>query len=92
MYPEDIKLYLDSNNFKKYLNRKELKQSDNSGYDLRANPDLDNYVYKMDNSIMMSIYNKGASDITDITTYPKDNSKYEHPFEYMAYTLTDKLM
>jgi hypothetical protein len=82
-YPEDIKKYLDSNNFKKYLNRNEINQP------LRANPDLDNYTYKMGDSIMMSVYNKNASDITDITTYPIDNSKYEHPLEYMAYTLAE---
>ncbi len=83
MYPEDIKKYLDSNNFKKYLNRKEINQP------LRANPDLDDYIYKMGDSIMMSIYNDNASDITDITTYPTNDDKYEHPFEYMAYTLAD---
>ncbi len=83
MYPEDIKIYLDSNNFKKYLNRNEIN------YNLRANPDLDNYVYKMGDSIMMSVYNKNPSDITDVTTYPIDDSKYEHPLEYMAYTLAN---
>jgi hypothetical protein len=87
-YPEDIKLYLDSNNFKKYLNRKEI----NYQYTIRANPDVDNYVYKMGDSIMMSVYNKNASDIIDITTYPIDEDKYEHPFEYMAYTLADVII
>jgi hypothetical protein len=85
-YPEDIKIYLDSNNFKKYLNRNEI---DYYKSNIRANPDLDNYVYKMGDSIMMSVYNKNASDIIDITTYPIDNTKYEHPLEYMAYTLSN---
>ncbi len=82
-YPEDIKLYLDSNNFKKYLNRKDINES------TRANPDLDNYLYKMGDSIMMSVYNNNANDITDITTYPINETKYEHPLEYMAYTLSN---
>jgi hypothetical protein len=85
-YPEDIKIYLDSNNFKKYLNRNEINKNQ---FNIRANPDLDNYLYKMGDSIMMSVYNKNANDITDITTYPINNSKYEHPFEYMAYTLSN---
>ncbi len=82
-YPEDIKTYLDSNNFTKYMNRNDI------GYNIRANPDLDNNVYKMGDSPMMSVYNKNASSITDITTYPTDETKYEHPFEYMAYTLSN---
>ncbi len=87
MYPEDIKIYLSSNNFTKYIKRKDMKQINNKL--LRANPDLDEYIYKMGDSIMMSTYNNNANSIIDITTSPIDNDKYEHPYEYMAYTLSD---
>ncbi len=81
MYPEDIQIYLQSNNFTKYISRKESTEN------LRANPDVDDYIYKMNDSVMMAIYNKNATSISDVNIYPKNEYKYEHPYEYMAYTL-----
>lgn len=52
---------------------------------LRANPDLDQYIYiSPQNETMVSIYNSDhPKTISDST-----GSKYEHPFEEIAYTIS----
>lgn len=81
LYPEDIKIWLNDNNFIKY---KIKEDSDNS----RANPDIDNYLYQNHKGeVLVSIYNDNPLTINDVTYHPINEYKYEHPYEYMAYTL-----
>jgi hypothetical protein len=77
-YKDDINLYIKNNNFTLV---KERDEKDN----IRANPDLDNFIYKdSDNNIYKANYNNMPSSIEDITYYPQNNQTYEHPFEKMA--------
>ena len=51
----------------------------------RANPDLDNWIYKdANNNIYKSYYNDMPSSIEDIKYYPVNNQRFEHPYEKMA--------
>lgn len=78
LYPNEVIYYLTNNNFKKV---KKITKYDN----IRANPDLDNYIYKDKNNIIYkALYNSNPTSIEDITYYPYDNQLYEHPFEKMA--------
>ena len=83
MYPNDVDIWLNENGFIKYKLR---NIKDNT----RANPDIDNYLYKnINNDILQAVYNELPFTINDVKYYPINNSKYEHPFEYMAYTLEE---
>jgi len=85
IYTEDIDLYMRENGFTKYIEKKYIN-------DIRANPDMDNWIYKdKDGKVMKSIYNKNASNISDVTIYPINSYMYEHPLEWMAYNITNKL-
>ncbi len=77
MYTEDIKIYLKENGFIKVY---ELINRDNH----RANPDLDNWIYKKNNKILETRYNDNPQSITDVINKDYTN---EHPFEYMAYSI-----
>jgi hypothetical protein len=84
-YPEDIELYLKDNGFTKYKLR-----SDNNN--TRSNPDMDQWIYKnKDGEIMMAEYMDNPKSIMDVNIKPNNSSKYEHPFEYMAYDITNIL-
>ena len=77
-YPEQIQNYLDNKKFKRV---KERGPYDN----IRANPDLDNYIYQDENHLSYkALYNKNPSSIEDIIYYPQNNQSYEHPYEKMA--------
>ena len=78
LYPDDVKIYIDNNNFYKI---KQKEEHDN----IRSNPDLDNWIYKDDkNNIYKAIYNENPSSIEDIVYSPVNNQSHEHPFEKMA--------
>lgn len=86
LYPEDINEYLKENGFTKYKLR--------SGFNIntRSNPDMDEWIYKdKGGNIMMAEYLENAKSIMDVKTIPINSSKYEHPFEYMAYDITNHL-
>ena len=86
IYTNDLEKYLSKNGFTKYL----LKNNFN---DIRANPDLDNWVYKnKNNEIMIAKYFDDCKTLFDINIYPINKYIYEHPFEFMAYDLQDKIM
>ena len=85
MYPNDIELYLKSNGFTKYKLRKEFTNT-------RSNPDMDEWIYKNNkDEIMIAEYNYNPTSIMDVIIKPVNNSKYEHPFEYMAYNITNNI-
>jgi hypothetical protein len=80
-------------------NKKEIKEYlKNNGYSfsrykplvslIRANPDLDNIIYKDRNGIeLVAYYNSdNPTGINDITL---KNYMYEHPFEKMAYEIAE---
>ncbi len=77
MYPEDIQIYLKDNGF---IKEYEIINRENH----RANPDLDNWIYKKNNKILETRYNENPNSIIDVIN--KD-FKNEHPFEYMAYSI-----
>ena len=78
MYPNELNYYLKKNNFKRL---KKKTKYDN----IRANPDLDNYIYKdANNEIYRASYNENPKSIEDITYYPFNQQFYEHPNERMA--------
>jgi hypothetical protein len=79
---EEIKKYLEKNNFT-------ISRTRNNTSLMRANPDLDEYIYKDKNGIeMIANYNtEFPSGITDIKLPSLSN---EHPFEYMAYEIAEE--
>jgi len=83
-HSDDIEIYLNKNKFSKI---KERNIDDN----IRANPDLDNWIYK-DNkgNIYKAMYKDNPSSIEDIEYKPFDNQSYEHPFERMAIEIENK--
>lgn len=86
IFLNDLQKYLNKNGFTKYL----LKNNFNN---IRANPDLDNWVYKnKENQIMIAKYLNNCKTIFDINIYPINKYINEHPFEFMAYDLQDKIM
>jgi len=83
MYPEDTNIWIKNNGFIEY----KLRTKDDN---IRANPDINNYIYKNnDNNVLMAIYNELPLSINDVTYYPNNDYKFEHPLELMAYTLED---
>jgi len=85
MYPDDINSWLKTNGFVKF--RVKSKKDD-----VRANPDIDNYLYKNSkDEVMISKYNELPFTINDVKYYPINDYKYEHPFEFMAYTLEEMI-
>lgn len=81
MYPNDVQLYIKLNGF---IPIKQREMNDN----IRANPDLDNWIYKdKDSNIYKAQYNKEPKTISDVIYYPTDSQLYEHPYETMAITI-----
>lgn len=77
-YPKDVTKYLNNNEFKRIKMREE---NDN----IRANPDLDNYIYQdKDYNTYKAVYNNNSNSIEDITYYPYNEQTFEHPNEKMA--------
>lgn len=88
MYPDDMKQYLKDNGFEVVRRR---RAEDN----IRANPDIDGFVYKntLTDKTYEFIYNDSPQSIGDIMqrqrqrTREKEGSTPEHPFEEMAYQM-----
>ena len=78
-YPEDFMKFLKAKNF---IVVKKIEESDN----IRANPDIDMYIYKKNNIIYSMIYKDNPKHITDTVS---DIQYYEHPCETMAIMLTE---
>ena len=56
---------------------------------IRANPDLDEYIYKDKNNIEM-IYKYSCKNPININDLVKSKNNNEHPFEVMAYEISNK--
>lgn len=83
LYINDIAKYLVINNFTKFANKNK---------NIRANPDIDNYIYiNKNNEQLKCEYNNNPVSINDVIYYPKNNNIYEHPFELMAYTIENNI-
>ena len=81
MYPNDVQLYIKLNGF---IPIKKREMNDN----IRANPDLDNWIYKdKESNIYKAEYKKDPKTIKDVIYYPTDTQLYEHPYETMAITI-----
>jgi len=77
-YKDDIEKYINQN---KFIRIKKREFFDN----IRANPDLDNWIYKdHENKIYKALYNNNPESIEDINYIPINNQSYEHPYEKMA--------
>ena len=83
LYPDDIKEYLNTNNFK--ISRPKTNN-------VRANPDIDEFIYKDSNgNEMYCEYNENPKSIFDVIYYPNNSVSNEHPLEYMAYNIESEL-
>ena len=81
MYPNDVQLYIKLNGF---IPIKKREMNDN----IRANPDLDNWIYKdKESNIYKAEYKKDPKTIRDVIYNPSDSQLYEHPYETMAITI-----
>lgn len=87
LFPDDIQEFLTHYNFKKIKVQNQ--------YD-RANPDTDNYIYQKDNIIfeckiespyINNFYDFNNNELQLICTNNSD--KYEHPYEFMAYEISE---
>lgn len=77
LFPNDINKFLNAYNF--------IKIRKKNNYD-RSNPDTDNYIYKYKNIILECLI---TQDNNILCT--NNNYMYEHPFEYMAYQIVNKI-
>ena len=85
MYPSDIENYIQHNNYYKFKKRSEIVDS-------RANPDLNEWTYNdSNNKTFVAIYNSNPTNISDVQFYPNSNNNEEHPFEKMAYEMTETI-
>jgi len=77
MYPNDLKKYLNENYF-------EIIKQRIGNDNVRANPDIDSFIYRNQNNNQAYeyIYNPFPGSIGDVT-----QSNKEHPFEEMAYKI-----
>lgn len=83
LFSTDIQQYLNANGFS--ISRKKTDI-------IRANPDIDEYIYKNNNNQeLMCIYNDNPQSILDVIYLPNNNINNEHPFEYMAYMIESEL-
>ncbi len=85
MYPNDIENYIQHNNYYKFKKRSEIVDS-------RANPDLNEWTYNdSTNKTFVAIYNPNPKSISDVNFYPNYNNNEEHPFEKMAYEMSETI-
>lgn len=74
-YKKDVKRYLRANRFDRIYHYDQSRR--------RANPDIDEYVYRKAGRIYETRYRtQSPTDIHDCV-----NKKYEHPYEEMAYKI-----
>ena len=79
LYPNDVDEFIDYYNFQK------VSKKTNTD---RANPDTNNFLYKRFNEIYECKIVKDDSD-NHKAACAKNDSMYEHPYEYMAYMISE---
>jgi hypothetical protein len=85
MYPNDVESYIQHNHYYKFKKRSEI-------IDSRANPDLNEWIYNdSNNKTFIAIYNPNPTNISDVTFYPNNKNDEEHPFEKMAYEMSETI-
>lgn len=85
LHPEEISYYLESKGYVKSKHGKGIPY-------VRSNPDLDGWIYisPITKKEMIAYYtSEEPASITDITL---TDPSFEHPYELMAYTITDKIL
>jgi hypothetical protein len=88
LYPDNklLKTFLNENNFNKYMLLTDMRKSYPK---IRSNPDLDNYVYSNNNKFFICEYTKDyPTNLMDVI----QDSSTEHPFEIMAYQISEDLI
>jgi|TARA_Y100000389_G_scaffold106183_2_gene103115 hypothetical protein len=89
---EKIHIYQRYNNSKieKIINKLGFYKYDIIKDNNRANPDLNNYLYKnKNNDILQCVYNNNPISISDVNCL-NNNNIYEHPYEYIAYKIANE--
>lgn len=83
-YPDDVQTYLNHNNIVK------LKKRDYQDY-IRANPDLDDWIYKDNKTGFIFKCEYNSKFPTNILDVKNTNQLFEHPFEKMAVEISGRL-
>jgi len=84
MYPELVDQWLNDHRYASWKLIKDVPMT-------RANPDVNEWIYidPVSKKPMMTKYSSAnPSGISDVTT---SNPAFEHPFEYMAYDIANRL-
>jgi hypothetical protein len=78
-FPQDVEKYKDEKRLRRWKRRDKNDM-------VRANPDIDEYIYKNEkNETLMSKYkDETPTGLEDVITTPEDGQKNEHPNEMMA--------
>jgi hypothetical protein len=85
VYPNDVENYIQHNDYYKFKKRSEILES-------RANPDLNEWTYNdSSNKTFVALYNPNPTNISDVQFYPNNTSSEEHPFEKMAYEMSETI-
>jgi hypothetical protein len=96
LFHEQLHIYQKtfSDEFIEYINKHYTKVNDIDKTMMRANPDINNIIYKnKDGKTLSCIYNsKNPSSLSDVTFTPVNKSKYEHPFEKLVYDLVKQMI
>jgi len=85
LYPDDV------NKFLKYYNFKKVSKKTNID---RVNPDTDDFIYKrstITNQIFECKIMKNEINNTLKVVCTNDDSSYEHPYEFMAYMISESV-
>lgn len=78
-HPSDMRVILHSMGFKPYALRTKISR-------IRANPDVDAFIYEWKNKAMYSCYQSSSPlSINDVRA--EDAPEMEHPYEFMAYKI-----
>lgn len=84
MYPQLIKSCIKEMGCKPYMLKEQYMKTQNRR--LRANPDLDEWIYTNNNNVLALVYTSDyPMSIMDVEHVTSNTHTSEHPYEYMAY-------
>lgn len=90
LYPRITKKIINQQGFKNTVLKSQFNSQNHKK--IRANPDIDEYVYKdKNNKLLLATYTKNPSKISDIeySLHRNNNQSSEHPYEKMAIEISD---